>query len=137
MLKQTVYASHCTPEGRSGRAIAEILSVSHHLNPGWGVTGGLVASDGRFLQVLEGPPKAVDTLLLRLYRDRRHTELTVLSTRSIATRRFSDWAMAHPQCPSADAQKISRVFHDPYADPDVICGLMLSALAPLLRPASA
>lgn len=137
MLKQTVYISRCTPDGLSGGAITDILAVSHHLNPGWGVTGGLAASDGRFLQVLEGPATAVDALLMRLYRDPRHTELTVLSTRSIATRRFSDWAMAHPRFLQADAQKISRVFHDPYADPDVICGLMLSALAPLPRPAAA
>lgn len=137
MLKQTVYTSRCTPEGLSGRAITDILSISHHLNPGWGVTGGLAVSDGRFLQVLEGPATAVDALLLRLYRDPRHADLTVLSTRSIATRRFSDWTMAHPQFPHADAQKVSRVFHDPYADADVICGLMLSALATLPRPAAA
>lgn len=137
MLKQTVYSSRCTLEGLSYRAIGDILSVSSHLNPGWGITGGLAMWNDRFLQILEGPEAAVDALLLRLYRDPRHVELTVLATRRIEIRRFPDWAMAHPLFIGADHDRLSRVLHDPYADPDVICGLMLSALETLPRAVAA
>lgn len=55
------------------------------------VTGMLLFEDGRFLQTLEGPPKAVAELWSSIKRDGRHSHIEVLSEHMAAARLFSDW----------------------------------------------
>ena len=58
------------------------------------VTGLLVAHEGWFLQVLEGPAPAVSALVARIGRDPRHRELKVLASGPEDARMFQDWNMA-------------------------------------------
>jgi hypothetical protein len=74
--------------------LAELLLKARHANRAFGVTGMLLAQDGRFLQVLEGPETVVRNLLAAIARDPRHEQVEVLVDEVVQVRRFPDWAMA-------------------------------------------
>lgn len=57
------------------------------------ITGMLLYRDGNFMQTIEGPAEAVETLHSRLERDPRHVGLSVLLSGERAERRFDGWSM--------------------------------------------
>lgn len=63
----------------------------------------LYASDGRFLQVLEGPMEAIHQLYFEhITHDPRHHRLQLLAAGALDQRRFSDWYMGfRPVAPEA------------------------------------
>ncbi|MGT2425583.1 BLUF domain-containing protein [Amnibacterium kyonggiense] len=73
--------------------LADLLRQARGANRSAGITGMLLAQDGRFLQALEGPEPAVRSLLASIRRDPRHREVTVLVEEVVVARRFPDWAM--------------------------------------------
>jgi hypothetical protein len=93
-LERIVYVSEARGSTDSLLNLAAILAESQRNNARDGLTGALAAHDGRFLQVLEGSPHAIDSLLRRLEKDRRHHDIQVLEREPIAERRFGDWSMA-------------------------------------------
>jgi len=48
---------------------------------------------GFFLQVLEGPQKNIEHMYSRISQDRRHSKLSLFTSKKIATRSFSEWSM--------------------------------------------
>lgn len=74
--------------------IEEILTKARRNNKSKGISGMLLYKEGNFLQVLEGPEKAVTDLLGSIRSDPRHTGMLVLHRERIRIRRFQDWAMA-------------------------------------------
>lgn len=58
-----------------------------------GITGLLVFNGSRFLQIVEGEEAAVDELVERLRRDRRHSSLEVRAESEVEQRSFPDWSM--------------------------------------------
>jgi hypothetical protein len=66
-------------------------SLRNHL---LGVTGLLLYSDGNFMQCLEGPKAAIDSLMRSITSDSRHFGLVVLCYDEIQIREFPDWDMA-------------------------------------------
>ena len=92
MLIQLTYAS------RSARTLGpadvkDILTASKRNNAVTNVTGALCLANGIFLQQLEGDRDAVNQTYLRILRDPRHTEPTILDFSEIASRRFGNWNM--------------------------------------------
>jgi hypothetical protein len=81
--------SEITPD-----VLREILNASRTNNERVGVTGLLVSGGNRFLQVLEGPIKAVNDTYNRIEQDKRHFATVVLTSRSISARAFGEWSMA-------------------------------------------
>ena len=75
------------------RDLAAIHETARHFNALHGVTGLLVFNGARFLQVIEGSGEAVDNLVERLRRDRRHGGFEVRDERQIDARAFPDWSM--------------------------------------------
>ncbi len=73
------------------------LDRIHHsainLNVLDGITGLLVYNGAHFLQIVEGMPDAIDDLIIRLRRDPRHSELTIVEEGLILKRNFPDWSM--------------------------------------------
>jgi len=67
---------------------------SRRNNKSLGVTGSLCYSAKVFLQILEGPAKAVNELYRRIIMDRRHVDVTLIEYRPIAYRDFANWSMA-------------------------------------------
>ena len=59
-------------------AVEKIADVSRRNNKKLGVTGALCSSPRGFLQILEGPPEAVNELYNRIVRDPRHADVTLL-----------------------------------------------------------
>lgn len=68
-------------------ARARAYNVQHQ------ITGLLLYSDGRFVQVLEGPEEVVRTLFGRIQQDPRHTQVVTVSEGPGPGRRFADWGM--------------------------------------------
>ena len=55
--------------------------------------GILVLSDGKFLQLLEGPSKFVNELFCNIAKDPRHHQVELISFESIVQEEFIDWSM--------------------------------------------
>jgi hypothetical protein len=75
--------------------VREIVAVSRTRNAQLHVTGALVASRSRFVQILEGPRTGVDTLMESIRRDPRHADVDVLLYDDIRERRFPGWSLAY------------------------------------------
>ncbi len=76
-------------------AIVDIMSVSRVRNAMLDVTGALIATRAAFAQWLEGPPRAVETLVDSIRRDCRHSALRVLTEAPVSGRRFNRWALVY------------------------------------------
>ena len=76
---------------------ADDLHAIHHaareLNALDAITGMLVFNGTHFLQIIEGETAAIDDLVVRLRRDRRHSGLEIRDERMIQERSFPDWSM--------------------------------------------
>lgn len=62
-------------------------------NAGADITGLMLFYEGTFLQVLEGPAAGVTSLMEKIRRDRRHSNLVVLESGPVAGRSFAQSAM--------------------------------------------
>jgi len=58
------------------------------------ITGALGYSQLTYVQLLEGPPPALDELVRTLEGDPRHTEMTILLRGGSERRLLPDWSMA-------------------------------------------
>jgi hypothetical protein len=84
-------------------ALHRIVAVSMASNRTIDVTGLLLAHEGWFIQVLEGPSAEISGLMGRISRDPRHREVHTLSAGPAERRLFSDWDMAGARLgPEAD-----------------------------------
>ena len=91
-LLQLIYASAAT-QPFPPEALRQLLTRARARNATYGVTGLLLYHSGSFLQVLEGPLPAVDTILASINRDPRHRDSRTLSRSLIAQREFPAWSM--------------------------------------------
>jgi hypothetical protein len=80
------------------RALLERLRAH---NAARDLTGLLLCSDDRFVQVLEGPEAAVRALYARIRRDPRHRDVATLRE-GLGPRRFAGWAMGFGYVPGPD-----------------------------------
>lgn len=78
----------CTDED-----IQEILKVSQRNNKPNGVTGLLLHTDMRFLQILEGRQFQVKSAYQKIAKDSRHSDSKLLYFQPVSQRHFSDWHM--------------------------------------------
>ena len=77
-MHQIIYTSTARP-GLSQEEVFRIVEQSARNNPSHDITGFLLFRKGKFLQLVEGPLMALETLLAQLGQDDRHSELTVIS----------------------------------------------------------
>jgi hypothetical protein len=88
-----VYQSTAVKE-LSTQDLLDILHKARRNNAALGVTGLLLYSGGRILQVLEGEETTLRRLYKKIQADYRHTRVFTLSDGPISTRVFGDWCMA-------------------------------------------
>ena len=93
-LISLIYASRST-EYFHEHEIPDLLQQVRVANAKQEITGMLLYICGSFLQVLEGQPEMIDAVFSRMLRDRRHTQLTLISRESILERAFEGWTMMH------------------------------------------
>ncbi len=90
-LHQLIYASQ--PFGFDNAMLAGILLDARRCNKRDNITGALIVRGDLYLQLLEGPKRAVEDCYMRIRQDDRHANPLTLMRRSIKTRLFPDWAM--------------------------------------------
>jgi hypothetical protein len=94
-LYNIVYCS-CATDIMSDRELANIIKTSQHNNARSGITGLLVYGGGMFLQSLEGPREAIETLMRELHCDPRHDGVIRLqSMEDMRERLYPEWSMQH------------------------------------------
>ncbi len=93
MITQLIYMSQ--PFGYDSATLSGILATARRNNPKHGVTGALICRHDIYLQLLEGPARAIDSLFEGILVDPRHLEVKLLSRTEVADRMFPDWAMLH------------------------------------------
>lgn len=112
-----VYASRgrasASDEGRAAD-VQSILNQAREHNSGLGITGLLLAANGHYLQVLEGPRAAVESLFERIQNDTRHDNVSVLLSANIEAAIFPAWSMwlverSEPENVTADRVRALRL----------------------------
>lgn len=89
---QVSYVSRSTGQ-MSSEQLLELLMQCRKNNPPMGVTGMLLYGNGTFLQAIEGEDEVIDELVKRIGEDPRHSDVRILSRRSIDRRQYADWSM--------------------------------------------
>jgi hypothetical protein len=106
-LEHLIYASVAAQNFEASQ-LAELLQKARAANERCDLTGMLlhVDSDGSFFQAIEGEPEAIEQLLEKLRRDKRHSHLTTIIREPIAKRSFKEWTMGFS---SVSSEKLRRV----------------------------
>ena len=84
-------------------AVNEIVAVAHANNPGLNLTGMLLHTEKRFLQVLEGPMGNVTATYEAITKDERHAACNMRYCEPITQRYFADWSMGATNVSEAEA----------------------------------
>jgi hypothetical protein len=143
-----IYKSTLVDDCFGAEELEQLAEHSAARNAERNITGLLVVSGDRFLQALEGPVRAVNSLYRDLLLDPRHDNVTLITYEPLGPAYFSDWHMAMldlynlPLEPrkllmakyeSHDGQvKIPERIHQVYAlllDARAICGALSSRTA--------
>jgi hypothetical protein len=93
-LHRLIYVSSAVGILRADE-LDRILLRSKASNTAAGITGLLLLHEGSFLQVIEGSPAGVLSLMERIRRDRRHSSLMPLESAPCSARAFPAWAMGY------------------------------------------
>ena len=80
-------------EAVDGSDVFAIVAVSARNNVESELTGVLLFKDGLFLQIIEGPGASINTLMSRLERDNRHSDIRTIARKPITQRAFPKWNM--------------------------------------------
>ncbi len=75
------------------KLLREILSIARQKNVERDVTGYLIFDKSWYIQIHEGDRAQVRATYERIARDTRHTGVTLLDTKPIRQRTFSQWSM--------------------------------------------
>lgn len=94
-IKHVIYISR--PIHFDQAVLEDILITSRSNNPEIGVTGNLIYHADLFLQMLEGPPAAIDALYETISSDKRHDEILKLRDAACSRRLFASWAMKNDE----------------------------------------
>ncbi|MCJ7420427.1 BLUF domain-containing protein [Sphingomicrobium astaxanthinifaciens] len=105
MLRQIVYTSLVTCP-LTPAAIELLLLKARRANALSDVTGLLIHSNSRFLQILEGPNDAVVALYAKIEEDKRHHSLRLIDDRHTAFRAYPDWQMAFEDNPNPNTNDV-------------------------------
>jgi hypothetical protein len=97
-MKQLIYRSQ--PFGYDAAMLAGILSSARRNNPRDDITGALICRHDIYLQLIEGPPAAIDALYARIAVDDRHDDVRLLHVANVDERLFPDWAMLDDEASS-------------------------------------
>ncbi len=128
MVHQLLYISSVTrPMLRID--IEQILFTARRHNQRNEITGMLIASNQRFMQVIEGDERNVRDTYDRICRDARHYASLVLRETDIADRQFADWSMASQYMDDSQLGMMTSMVRDAVSDCDVITGSYLLGFA--------
>lgn len=101
-LQEVIYASTAVPS-LTDADIREIVESSYRRNVVRNITGVLLYSRRRFLQILEGEEAVVAHTLSRILADPRHHGIEILAESRIARRTFAGWSVGVGDLDAPDA----------------------------------
>lgn len=109
-LSRLVYVSKVAEPVRDAfdTAIDAILASARRNNAEKNISGVLFTDGEHFVQVLEGRRGVLSETLGRLYRDPRHTDLTVVQFSRVDARHFAAWRMLY----CADQELVVSLMRD-------------------------
>ena len=90
-LMSLIYISR--PFGFDEPTLGGILLDARRCNRRDDITGALLVRQDIYMQLLEGPRKAVEMAYQRIRQDDRHTDIRSVRRLDTGTRLFADWAM--------------------------------------------
>ena len=93
MLSQLVYVSNRN-QNCSQKEIDNILGSCEKNNPKLNITGVLLYSDKKFIQLVEGDAKVITNLYDKIKGDSRHSNTMMISFGPIKEKSFPSWNMA-------------------------------------------
>ena len=88
-----IYKSVRNSETLPPAAVQGLVDQASPKNEKAGITGILLVSGNRFMQVLEGPVSFVNQLYAKIVADGRHHSVELISYESITSTMFPDWSM--------------------------------------------
>lgn len=94
---RVVFTSRNCIAGTDEGVIAEVgrlMSICRVNNPSCNLTGALLTNAAFFGQVLEGPPRDVETMFERIQCDTRHAHVSVIEAGPAPHRMFEGWMSA-------------------------------------------
>ncbi|MCS6624495.1 BLUF domain-containing protein [Roseibacterium beibuensis] len=127
-LERLVYESKATGTTESLGNLVVILAESQKNNARDGLTGALAAHRERYIQVVEGPAQALDSLLRRLEDDPRHKDVTLLDRQPISERLFGAWTMASARITPAYGEALDRLVEGDELTPPKVIRILLDAV---------
>lgn len=103
MLSQLVYVSNRKPNC-TGEEIENILASCKRNNPPLNITGVLLYSDAKFIQLVEGDAKTIMGLYDKIKKDKRHAKPIMISYNPIRQKSFPSWHMGTRDISKPDIQ---------------------------------
>jgi hypothetical protein len=100
--------------------VESILFTARRVNRNSEITGLLISSPNRFMQVLEGEETAVRETYERICADPRHHAHVVLRETQVEERQFGEWQMASQILSEGSLNLMSDQVRAAVADCDVI-----------------
>lgn len=128
-IERLVYCSRAAQPEAADAVLAEVLRASQRNNHRDGLTGALACHDGRFIQVIEGPPEALDRLQARLAGDPRHTDMVVLGRSPVVGRLFDLWTMASACITPELKPTMDALMAEPTPSPARTVALLMQAVS--------
>lgn len=96
MLAQLIYVSNRKPSC-TAQEIDNILAACKKNNPPLDITGVLLYSDTKFIQLVEGESKVIMGLYDKIKTDSRHSNAMMISYNPIKEKSFPSWHMGSRQ----------------------------------------
>ena len=117
MLTQLIYISDAASDTNTA-TVEEILTQSQKFNDAESITGILMFTKKKYVQILEGDRKKISALYNRITHDPRHHNLELVSMKEICKRDFHHWSMAYIPDNSMKSNIILKYCSDKHFDPD-------------------
>ena len=98
-------------ENNTSQDIKDILKEAREFNLSKNITGGLLAYNNEFLQILEGEKVEVLSLYKNIVKDKRHIGPIILHQGEIQERVFPTWTMAYHEITDSELTQVKDVMN--------------------------
>ena len=120
MLKSVLYVSTSQLlNWERDLQVQQIVDHSRAWNASVGITGALVATGRRFVQLIEGPPLRIDELVAMIRADRRHVAVNILEEAATDQRQFGRWTLAYAGPDTFIDEKLASMIHMEALSPEM------------------
>ena len=92
-IARLIYRSIADKQVLNTSSLLKLENQASNNNRKFNISGLLILSDGRFLQVLEGEPKFVNKIYNKIVQDKRHHDVELISYERVTKHEFNDWSM--------------------------------------------